>query len=207
MPARGPRLVRRRGCREHPGEALTEHEGLVLQHRVEQPQGGQRQLERAPPAGSFLPGTGRRGRARPARLRPRRAIRARGTANTRSRCRAPSDRRTRWGYYDAPSIWLAPMIRQGRSRVTAAQECAASGSATAGSYWPRAVPATDSGRPRIPCRSIMDTLTAYFIRGPHCGAPGELNVTPVPRQCVMQNNKVRRRSSSQRRERDLGRGA
>jgi hypothetical protein len=31
-----------RGCREHPGETLTKHEGLVLPHRAEQPQGGQR---------------------------------------------------------------------------------------------------------------------------------------------------------------------
>jgi len=48
-----PRRVPRRGCREHSGEPLTEHECLVLQHRVEQPQGGQGQLPGSPPAGRF----------------------------------------------------------------------------------------------------------------------------------------------------------
>ena len=47
------RRVPRRGCREHSGEPLTEHERLVLEHRVEQPQGGQRQLQATPPAGRF----------------------------------------------------------------------------------------------------------------------------------------------------------
>jgi hypothetical protein len=102
---------------------------------------------------------------------------------------------------------LLPLIRQGGWRATAAQECAASRLATRGSHWPGAVSASDSGRPRIPGRRMLDTPAAYFIGGLHCGASGELNVTAVPGQCVMQNNKVRRRSSSQRRERDLGRGA
>jgi len=64
--------VRCGGCREHPGEALTKHEVLELQHRVEQPQGGQRQLECAPPAQRFpsCPARGRSGRAARARHTP-----------------------------------------------------------------------------------------------------------------------------------------
>jgi hypothetical protein len=40
------RRVSLAGVREHPGEAPAEHEWLVLEHRVEQPAGGQRQLQR-----------------------------------------------------------------------------------------------------------------------------------------------------------------
>jgi hypothetical protein len=79
-PGRGSR----RGCREHPGEALTKHEGLVLQHRVEQPQGGRRQLERAPPVRRFPSCPARRGGDRVARARDTPAIHPQLAANSQS---------------------------------------------------------------------------------------------------------------------------
>ena len=186
---------------------MTQHEALVPQHRVEQPQGGQRQLEPALPAGCFLPRAGRRGGPRQVRTRPGRAIHGTAAANTQSRCGLLRIAERAGGITMRNRFGPMPMIRRGGWRVPTAQGCAASRLASRGSRWPGAVPAVDSGRPRIPGQRIMGTPTAYFIGGLHCGVSGELNVAPVPGQCVMQNNKVRRRSSSQRRERDLGRGA
>ena len=74
--------VPRRGCREHSGEPLTEHERRVLEHRVEQPPGGQRQLLGTPPAGRFP-------RCCAARDRRPRAIHSLLAANSQSQRGAP----------------------------------------------------------------------------------------------------------------------
>ncbi len=201
----------RPGCRRHPGEALTQHEGLVLQHRVKRPQGGQRQLERAPPVRRVPSCTARcrgghwwapavRGARVPLPFTP-------GWPLIRSL--SPGS----FGSPNAPGVLrcaiklaYAAMIRRDRWRAAAAQERAGSGPARADSAWPGRYRRRFPAPPAIPGRRIMGTPKAYFIPVVHCGTRAR-NVIGVPRHCVMQNNKVRRRSSSQRRERDLGRGA
>lgn len=183
---RGPGEHRagRRGCLPRLPRAswgtLTEHEVLARQHRAGSHRAASagRSVRRQPGAAHCgPPAVAGSAAAGP----PGRAIRTAASANARSVCGAPPDRRTRRGYYDAQSIWPVPMIRQGGWRACAAQECAASRPEMISSRCPGAVPGGESGTPRIPRRSIVGTPTAYFIREPHCGAPGELNVMTVPR--------------------------
>ena len=221
------RQVPRRGCREHSGEPLTEHERLVLEHRVEQPQGGQRQLQATPPAGRFPRRCVARARRPRASHPPACSARCSGGGcwgGCVARARRPraihpplaANSQSQWGLLGSPNApgvlrcainWTVAMIRQRRWRAAAAQQRAGSGPGTADSAWPERYPRRIRGSPAIPSRRIMDAPKAYFIPMVHCGGTRVWNVIADPGQCVMQNNTVRRRSRPQRRGRDLGRGA